>query len=306
MLSKRIHHVPHTTQELAIMVRAEIELHGPNVDLNHIDISQLTSLKEVFKDTKFNGNISQWNVSRIESMERLFTNCPFNGDISQWDTQSLVSAGHMFEGSVFNGDLSAWNTSSLIVASAMFRHSHFNGDISGWNTSRLSSMVSMFEDSAFNGDISKWDVAHALKDGQIGRVFDKTPYTGNLSSWMLGSLWSTHNAFGPEFKGILPRSTEPICKQFYVRLFGTSQRLHRYLRTQAFGGCHFDILRLADHQPEWAKKADYQWARQLAKTAQSIGMDDDALRTYAMALYHNRGSVCSNEFIYDVSMLASD
>ena len=288
MSTPRVARIPQSTIDLLLLVREEMALHGPSVDLNHINLSQLNGLSEVFMDTNFTGDISKWNVSRVESMDRLFQNCPFNGDISDWDTSALRTSSQMFNKSGFNGDISRWNTSNLIAASAMFRDSQFNRDISQWDTSQLSAMVSMFQRSAFNGDISNWSVTRALGMGRMENMFEGTPYTGDLSGWRITDVRHMHNAFSPQFRGMLPCSADPIKKVFYANLFGTSQRLHRYLRTQEFGGCHFDILRLAPNQPEWAKKEDYQWAKQLAKTAQSIGMDDDALRSYAMGQYRNR------------------
>lgn len=280
--------IPRRSAEVALIVRAEMEKHGPNVNLNHIDVSQVNTLIDVFKDTPFNGDISQWDVAKVESMEGLFKNCPFNGDISNWNTSSLRVATQMFMNSKFNGDISRWDTSGLIVAAAMFQDSQFNGDISNWNTTRLSMLSCMFQGSAFRGDISQWNLKQALDMGHLDHVFDKTAYNGDLSSWRVTSLRYMFNALGPDFQGIAPRSVEPVSKVFYSQLFGTSQRLHKYLRTQAFSGVHFDILRLADHQPEWAKKADYQWARQLGRLAQNIGMDDDALREYGMVEYRKR------------------
>ena len=279
--------IPRWAAEVARMVRAEIEQHGPNVDLNHIDVSQVKTLVDVFKDTAFNGNISQWNVANVENMEGLFKNCPFNGDISNWNTSSLRIATQMFHGSAFNGNISRWDTSHLIMAAAMFQHSQFNGDIYNWNTKQLSVLSCMFENSAFRGDISKWDLACALSRGHLDRIFYNTPYAGDLSSWK-AKAQNLDNALGPEFQGIAPRCAEPVSKVFYARLFGTSQRLHKYLRTQTFSGVHFDVLRLAPSKPDWCQKSEYVWARQLGKLGQSVGLDDDALRQYAMAEYRNR------------------
>ena len=288
MPNPRVPRIPQSAPDLVLLVREELALHGPNVDLNHINLSQIDSLQEVFMDTNFTGDIAKWDTSRVENMDRLFQNCPFNGNISDWDTNALRTSSQMFNKSGFNGDISRWNTSNLIAASAMFRDSQFNGDISKWDTSQISAMVSMFQRSAFNGDISNWSVTRALGMGRMENMFEGTPYTGDLSGWRVTDVRHMHNAFSPQFKGVLPCSADPISKVFYANLFGTSQRLHRYLRNQEFSGCHFDILRLAPNQPEWAKKDDYQWAKKLAKMAQSIGMNDDALRSYAMDQYRNR------------------
>jgi len=36
-----------------------------DADLNHLDVSKIKSMKELFHGSKFNGNISEWDLSNV-------------------------------------------------------------------------------------------------------------------------------------------------------------------------------------------------------------------------------------------------
>lgn len=95
-------------QHLKELVQEHMQRLGPCCDLNHID------------------------VSRVTIMDWLFKNSPFNGNISQWNTDNVVTAISMFEGSSFDGDISNWRMPQLKFANDMFRNAAFAGDISTW------------------------------------------------------------------------------------------------------------------------------------------------------------------------------
>ena len=119
-------------RSLKALIREQIAIHGPTCDLNHIDVSQVTSMSGLFEYTKFNGDISKWNVSNVTCMERMFFDSRFNGDISNWNVSKVNNMAHMFTKSSFNGDVSRWNTERLGVMSSMFYECPFQGDLSKW------------------------------------------------------------------------------------------------------------------------------------------------------------------------------
>ena len=83
---------PRDKEHLVQLIRQEIKAHGLCCSLNHFDVSGLTTLKYVFMDSRFNGDISEWDVSNVENMEGLFQNSSFNGDISDRKSTRLNSS----------------------------------------------------------------------------------------------------------------------------------------------------------------------------------------------------------------------
>ena len=154
---------PETKAELKEMIKAEIEQFGNECSLNHIDVSKIDNMNQLFFNSDFDGDISEWNVSNVLRMYALFAKSKFTGknsDLSKWDVSNVIDAGHMFFETEFNGDISDWDVSNVRDMKSMFENSKFNGDISGWDVSGSHEMSSMFKGSEFNGDISKWDVSN--------------------------------------------------------------------------------------------------------------------------------------------------
>ena len=113
---------PQTKEKLQDIIKYRIEVEGNEVNLNDIDVSQITDMSELFLWSDFNGNISGWDVSNVTNMYGMFYSCKkFNQDISNWDVSNVSDMAFMFNGcESFNQDISAWDVSNVIDMFYMF------------------------------------------------------------------------------------------------------------------------------------------------------------------------------------------
>ena len=145
-----------TDKNIQDIVKGELDRLGLDADLNHIDVSKVTNMREVFschdmraansimfrtilspKYNKLNPDISKWDVSNVNNMERMFEYSQyFNCDISGWDTHSVTNMEYMFNNCTnFNQDISSWNVSNVESFWGMFSNAvSFLQDLSNWKT----------------------------------------------------------------------------------------------------------------------------------------------------------------------------
>jgi surface protein len=97
-----------SNETLKSLIKREIEQHGNQCDLNHIDVSNVTNMSGIFSYSKFNGDISNWNTANVTDMSWVFSYSKFNSDISQWNTANVTNMSSMFSYSQFTGDISQW------------------------------------------------------------------------------------------------------------------------------------------------------------------------------------------------------
>ena len=74
------------------------EFIGVNYSLNWLDVSRITDMSYLFRQSMFNGDISRWDVSSVVNMSYMFVDSNFNGDISGWNVSSVTNHLNMFEG----------------------------------------------------------------------------------------------------------------------------------------------------------------------------------------------------------------
>ena len=180
LLSKKhnkLEHTIHATNDtIKQIVKSEIDKLGNNADLNHIDVSEVTDFRNVFRLKKFNGDISEWDVSNAIMMDQMFQGClEFNCDLGNWNVSNVTSMSKMFaldskfEGiglenwnlspkieyldgmfigcKIFNRDISRWKvTTSVRHFGDMFKNCEsFEQDLSSWETSKLANKIDMFK-----------------------------------------------------------------------------------------------------------------------------------------------------------------
>ena len=107
---------PKTKEELREIIKKRIKTKGNEVDLNDIDVSKITDMSSLFRDTDFNGDISNWDVSNVTDMNRMFSDCKSfnNNSIYTWDVSNVTDMSYMFYGcNKFNQDISMWDVSNV-------------------------------------------------------------------------------------------------------------------------------------------------------------------------------------------------
>ena len=156
---------PKTKDELKDCIKKELDLQGPDANLNIIDVSEITDMSQLtykIYDKIRNIDISLWDVSKVNQMWNMFADCKsFNCDLSKWDVSKVKDMDNMFIGcESFNCDLSKWDVSKVESMDSMFQDcTSFNSDLSNWDVRKVKDISNMFANcTSFNQDLSKWDV----------------------------------------------------------------------------------------------------------------------------------------------------
>ena len=113
-----------TRFDLRLILKDEIKRLGDDANLNHIDVSQITDLSDIFYCKEdFCGDISKWKTGNCKKFDSMFYCCQkFNCDLSDWDVSNGETFIGMFERCEnFNSDLNYWKMDKARDISGMLR-----------------------------------------------------------------------------------------------------------------------------------------------------------------------------------------
>jgi len=181
-----------TTCTSGITDMSELFYQLPNFNSNIAswDVSNVTDMYSMFRESAFNQDINSWDVSSVTDMSYMFRESPFNQDISSWDVSNVANMRLMFRESPFNQPIGNWDVSSVTNMNNMFRFNEaFNQPIGNWDVSSVTDMSYMFGGSStgeciFNQPIGDWDVSSVTN---MTAMLKQTPFNQDISSWLFNS-----------------------------------------------------------------------------------------------------------------------
>ena len=169
----------------------------PEDSLNWLNVSGISDMRDLFKFTKYNGDISQWNTFNVTDMSHMFDSAKeFNQPIGSWDVSHVCDMKYMFGLALdFNQDISSWDVSNVLVMSYMFYGAEkFNQPIGKWTVSNVFKMHGMFNiASNFNQPIGQWDVSNV---NDMGFMFSYAEqFNQDISGWNIKDNIIINNIF---------------------------------------------------------------------------------------------------------------
>ena len=148
-------------------------------DISSWDVSNVTSMSQMFEQSAFNQDISNWDLRNLTDMYAMFKdNSSFNQPLENWNVRNVSKMARMFESnSAFNQPINNWDVSNVNEMWYMFFNaSNFNQPMGDWNVSSVTNMYSMFsEASNFNQSLGNWNVSNVSECG--GFSFNATQWT---------------------------------------------------------------------------------------------------------------------------------
>ena len=102
-------------------------------DISGWELGRVEDMSEMFLNSLYTGvkySIADWNVSSCQLMSGMFKNSRFNGDISKWNIRNVVDMTGMFVKSAMKHNLSAWSSklSSHVDTDDIFFGSPLEGE----------------------------------------------------------------------------------------------------------------------------------------------------------------------------------
>lgn len=157
-----------TNDTIHQIVYDEINRLGVDADLNHIDVSKVTTMYRSYSSYYTDGfEKSPFSNPKLnhypDAGEDYNITKAINVDVSKWDVSNCQDFSFLFfDCTNFNCDLSNWDISSATSLNQMFTFcENFNSDLSRWDVSHVKKMVGLFN-KCLSFDfrtIANWDVS---------------------------------------------------------------------------------------------------------------------------------------------------
>ena len=157
----------------------------PEDSLNWLDVSGITDMSYLFKETVYNGDISKWDTSNVINMEGLFNYAyKFNTSIDDWDVSNVTNMCCMFCNAWrFDQPIGDWDVSSVTDMECMFDNAEiFDWPIGDWDVSSVTNMKYMFISARiFNQPIGDWDVSNV--NNMYHMFYSAESFNQDISNW---------------------------------------------------------------------------------------------------------------------------
>ncbi|WP_294822362.1 BspA family leucine-rich repeat surface protein [uncultured Flavobacterium sp.] len=152
------------------------------------DLSQVTTMKEMFSHTNFDQSINDWDVSSVTNMYGLFDQSSYNQPLDNWNVSNVTTMAYMFRYSQFNQPLAAWDVSNVTSMEFMFfANMVFNQPINDWDVSNVTSMANMFNQAfAFNQPINGWNVSSVTN--MMNMFLSANAFNQPLDNWDVSNV----------------------------------------------------------------------------------------------------------------------
>ena len=127
-----------------------------NSNIKDLVNSYIAGDKDILKAC---GRIGTWDVSGVTDMAGLFKNTSFNENINHWQVGQVTNFASMFAGAEqFNQPLNKWSINAKNLYGMFKGAKSFNQDIRGWNPPNVSDAAYGFllNGTAFTYDLSVW------------------------------------------------------------------------------------------------------------------------------------------------------
>lgn len=212
--------LPDTVTSLLRMFRSAV-ITNPALNLEALDVSNITSLEEAFLLCPITRPVTGWNVSKVTNFNRTFAQSTYNLPLAAWDVSSGTNfAGMFFASGGFNQPIGNWNMSSATNIQGMFNNQNafnqnindwdvsnvtnmgdvfsnrytYNQPLDKWNTSKVTNMSAMFYGcAAFNQSLATWNTANVTNMSFM--FYGATVFNQSLATWDTSKVTTMQNMF---------------------------------------------------------------------------------------------------------------